>query len=222
VEGTSTPRRLSGDIVRYAAPELLENISAHATTSSDVCSFAMLVLECITEEIPFSNLSRDAVVVHARVSRRESPPRPDGQSTKGQVSDGLWDLMTRCWAYQPDRRPAMEDVHGFFQLQHPISDFVTPRGSSSRGYTIDSMGTNNQVSGNFLRKVRISITRQTRLGDIPFRLSRSPVRRDNCTDLERIHIEGVSFSSPDSAGDVASTRIISWMPVTAIGRQTWS
>ena len=116
MEETTTPRKVSGDVVRYAARELLENISARATTSSDVCSFAMLVLECITEEIPFPNLSRDAAVVHARISKRYNPPRPDGQSTKGYLSDGLWDLMTRCWSYQPDHRPAMGEVHSFFQL----------------------------------------------------------------------------------------------------------
>jgi len=115
VEGSAISRRVSGDVVRYAAPELLENINARSTTSSDTCSFAMLMLECITEEIPFSNLPRDAAVIDARVNRRQYPSRPDGQDPKGRVSDELWSLMTRCWSHNPDHRPAMEEVQSFFQ-----------------------------------------------------------------------------------------------------------
>lgn len=169
MEGTTTPRIVSGDIARYAAPELLENTSTRATTSSDVCSFALLVLECITEEIPFSNLSRNAAVLDARINRRENPPRPDGRNTKRHISDDLWDLMTRSWSNQLDHRPVMEEVHSFFQLHLPILDSTMPRESSSRGYIVDSTGTNFQVSGIFLRRIGFPITRQTHLGDFLLR-----------------------------------------------------
>ena len=111
MEGSAISRKVSGDVVRYAAPELLENVNTSATMSSDVCSFGMLILECITKEIPFSNLSRDAAVIDARVGRRQCPPRPNRR-----VSDGLWDLMMRYWSHEPDHRPTMEGVHGFFRL----------------------------------------------------------------------------------------------------------
>jgi len=74
----------------------------------------MLMLECITEEVPFFNLTRDAAVIHARISKRQNPPRPDGQNPKNRVSDGLWDVMMRCWAIIPEQRPTMEQVHTFF------------------------------------------------------------------------------------------------------------
>jgi len=209
VEEITTHRNVVGDIVRYAAPELLENPRARVTTSSDVCSFAMLVLQCITGEIPFSILSHDVAVFDARVSERLNPPRPDGWSTE-HVSDGLWDLMTRCWSYQPDHRPPMEEVHSFFQLHHPtfVSGFenhradgsVMSRGSGPGEYTVDDTGTNSQVSGIFLRRIGISITGQTRLGYFSLPPSRSKIRRDNLTDLKRIRIEGISFPSPRLRG----------------------
>src|SRR5882757_8666972 len=107
----------SGDAVRYSAPELIECNNASATTHSDTYSFAMLTLECITEEVPFPNLTRDAAVIHARISKRRDPPRPDRQEARKRVSDGLWDLMMRCWSIKPDHRPTMEHVHSFFLHQ---------------------------------------------------------------------------------------------------------
>ena len=77
----------------------------------------MLVLECVTEEVPFSDLSRDAAVIHARISKRRCPPRPDGPDPKNRVSDDLWDLMMRCWAVKHEGRPTMEQVHSFFLRQ---------------------------------------------------------------------------------------------------------
>lgn len=107
----------SRDVVRYSAPELLENNNVHPTVYSDTYSFAMLILECITEETPFANLSSDAAVIHARISKRQYPTRPDGQSGKGTVSDDLWDQMMRCWHTKPNERPTMENVHTFFLYQ---------------------------------------------------------------------------------------------------------
>jgi len=113
-ENTISKTVSSGDVVRFQAPELIENNNGHPTTHSDTYSFAMLILQCITEEVPFFNLTRDAAVIHARISKRQYPPRPDGQDKKNSVSDSLWDLMMRCWSVKPDHRPTMELVHRFF------------------------------------------------------------------------------------------------------------
>ena len=107
----------SGDFVRHSAPELIQDIHLAPTTHSDACSFGMLILECITEEPPFSSLTRDAAVIHARISRKQCPPRPAGQDPKNHVSDGLWELMMRCWAVKPDERPTMGEVYSFFLHQ---------------------------------------------------------------------------------------------------------
>jgi len=116
-ENTISKTMSSGGPVRYLAIELIEGNNVSATTHSDTYSFAMLVLECITEEAPFSHLSRDAAVIHARTTKRQCPFRPDGQGPKNRVSDDLWDLMMRCWSIKPDHRPTMEYVHTFFLHQ---------------------------------------------------------------------------------------------------------
>jgi hypothetical protein len=116
-EGSEETEYESGEDVRYSALELIENYNISATTQSDTYSFAMVILECVTEKVPFSHLSHDAAVIHARISRRQCPPRPDGQDPRNRVSDSLWELMLRCWFDQPDRRPTMEYVHSFFLHQ---------------------------------------------------------------------------------------------------------
>lgn len=125
-ENTISKTLSSAAIVRYAAPELIENNNFSATTHSDTYSFAMLILECITEDVPFSSISRDAAVIHARISKRQCPPRPAGPEEKDRVTDGLWDLMNHCWSVKPEERPTMEQVHRFF-LDLPEDRFYTPR-----------------------------------------------------------------------------------------------
>lgn len=114
-ESTSS-KTVSGEVVRYGAPELIEHKNTRATRSSDVYSFAMLILECITEKPPFYELPRDAAVIHIRISKRESPPRPSGRRQENHVSDDLWRLMKRCWSIKPDDRPTIENIHSFFLL----------------------------------------------------------------------------------------------------------
>ena len=106
----------SRDDVRYIAPELASSINASPTVHSDTYSFALLALECITEEIPFSRITSDAAVVHARFVKAMCPPRPrpDRLVSNYHISDGLWVLMERCWCDRPERRPTMESVHSFF------------------------------------------------------------------------------------------------------------
>jgi hypothetical protein len=106
------------DLVRYTAPEVMENGKIFATAYSDTYSFAMLVLECITEKVPFSNVSEDTEVI--RVSKKECPPRPDGKGGRNRVSDELWGLMKRCWSVEPDSRPTMKQVHSFFLGEWPV------------------------------------------------------------------------------------------------------
>jgi serine/threonine protein kinase len=105
---------MSAGIVRYAAPEIIESANYSATTYSDIYSFALMILECITEKVPFSRINPEAAVVHARITKKQYPPRPDGQHEENRVSDELWDLMKRCWSIKPDERPRMEAVHHFF------------------------------------------------------------------------------------------------------------
>ena len=102
-----------GDAVRYLAPELIKGTNALVMTGSDTFSFGMLMLECITEKAPFSDLTEDSAVFGARIAGVLHPPRPDGLDPKSCVPDLLWELMLRCWFTDCKGRPTMEQVHKF-------------------------------------------------------------------------------------------------------------
>jgi hypothetical protein len=65
------------EMVRCAAPELIEDIDCTPTVSCDTYSFVTLILECVTEDVPFPNITRNAVVLHARTTKGPLPPRPE-------------------------------------------------------------------------------------------------------------------------------------------------
>ena len=56
----------SGGSNRWCAPELMNEISS-PTLTTDVYSFSMTILECLTSERPFAHLKRDALVVIRRL-----------------------------------------------------------------------------------------------------------------------------------------------------------
>lgn len=69
------------------------------------------------------------------------------------------------------------------------------RGSSSKGYTIDSTGTNSSVSaGIFFRRNR-NLDYQGCAGLDDIDVNEPPIRGDNRADLNRIRIEGGHFLS---------------------------
>ncbi|KAF9783715.1 hypothetical protein BJ322DRAFT_1109564 [Thelephora terrestris] len=129
-------------VIRHAAPELIERNGSHITTYSDTYSFALLILECITEVHPFSDIPRDATVIHSRIGKKQSPNRPDG------IPDDVWGLMNRCWDAEPELRPSMDEsltepaLEGRIVVAHdaivalssPRSVFWIPKQVTSLGY----------------------------------------------------------------------------------------
>ena len=110
VNPNRTSTGMSGDVLRYTAIEFFNQGAVHSK-ASDTYSFAMLILECITENPPFSDLSNSLEILRARSGNRQNPPRPDGPNN---IPDDLWDLMERCWKERPEKRPTMKEVLGFF------------------------------------------------------------------------------------------------------------
>lgn len=92
---------------RWGAYELLHT-GGTISTSSDVWSFAMVALEVLSGEQPFSHIQGDAVVQH-EVYLGKFPQRPGHDVTARGLSDDLWALMKRCWK-KPQARPSMTEI----------------------------------------------------------------------------------------------------------------
>ncbi|KAJ7463502.1 kinase-like domain-containing protein, partial [Mycena galericulata] len=101
----------------YMAPELFcvvdgPGMNSHAsstpgtTPSSDVYSFALLVLEILTAEPPKGRPSRP--IVTARILADLRPKRTDYD--KREVSRRTWSVLDRCWSFEPLLRPSISEV----------------------------------------------------------------------------------------------------------------
>ncbi|KAF8747555.1 MAP kinase kinase kinase, partial [Rhizoctonia solani] len=117
--------------IRWAAPELFIDEGIRNNYETDVYALGMVkfsdtydvqlltmkffqtILEALTGTVPYKDKA-DLTVIHTVVFRREHPSRPVGcispQSTEG---DALWNLLGRCWSYDPQLRPRVTEVCHF-------------------------------------------------------------------------------------------------------------
>ena len=119
---------------RWMAPELIQirpQSDEYPTTSftTDVYSFGMSVLECISGKVPYAlhrrvSLNRyldnpgadmrgstqDANVIHEVCVVKNHPPRPSGLYVDRWMTDDLWALLNQCWDWDPEIRPTMTAV----------------------------------------------------------------------------------------------------------------
>ena len=97
-QATATGGQAKGTAA-YMAPELLEaNIF---TQKTDVYAFGLIIWEVLTGEIPWAGLNGMQIGMKL-LAQNARPPVPDG------APDDLVQLMTRCWAREPERRPAFD------------------------------------------------------------------------------------------------------------------
>jgi len=90
------------------------------TKRSDCYALGMVVYEVLSGHIPF-HLDAD-LVVFGRVVEGKRPGRPQGIEG-AWFTDGVWELLERCWARQPDGRPRIGDA---LQSLEEISRSWTP------------------------------------------------------------------------------------------------
>ncbi|QRV98041.1 Ephrin type-A receptor 4 [Ceratobasidium sp. AG-Ba] len=100
---TSSPVTL-----RYTAPEILMGDSTH-TKEGDVYASGMALFEMLTGEVPFANKSNIATVYP--VINGQIPDRKDFLLQNKTIGDQLWDLLTKCWAYDPKARPSATELN---------------------------------------------------------------------------------------------------------------
>ncbi|KAH0581781.1 hypothetical protein H2248_011463 [Termitomyces sp. 'cryptogamus'] len=93
----------------YQAPEALDSRQTDLEPSSDVYAFASIVYAVMTGHSPLdassvqsirNSIQEISLFGHSRV------PKPPVRI----IRDGLWQVLERCWSYNPEARPTMKDV----------------------------------------------------------------------------------------------------------------
>ncbi|KAG8937735.1 hypothetical protein FRC00_001292 [Tulasnella sp. 408] len=91
--------------IRYSAPEILRD-GQYSILSSDVFSFACVALETMTDKCPFWKIPNVVGVIAAVVFKKQTPSPEDHPG----MDEASWELLRRCWNYEPSDRPYMADV----------------------------------------------------------------------------------------------------------------
>ncbi|KAJ8589062.1 kinase-like protein [Rhizopogon salebrosus TDB-379] len=99
---------LKGNL-RWMAPELLaereDGSPERPSKESDVFSFGGIMLQVLTNKIPYFHLSNDAAIIRC-IYTLEKPAR----SRYPAISDKYWHFIEQCWSGEPQERPPTERV----------------------------------------------------------------------------------------------------------------
>ncbi|KAK0460844.1 kinase-like domain-containing protein [Armillaria novae-zelandiae] len=106
--GTSSSSR-KGGTVKWQPPEVLNG--KPNCFSADVYSLACVYFEVFDGSIPWGDLNDGAVIMKVSV-QKEHPPCPKHLAE----TDLWWNIMVRCWAYEPSHRPTLQNIMGCLQV----------------------------------------------------------------------------------------------------------
>ena len=93
------------------SPELLPDrfglMDSRPTKESDCYALGMVIYEVLSGQVPFAGL-KDFIVI-PKVVEGEHPER-SGVGEGLLLTDGLWEMLNRCWTTEPKSRPRVKAV----------------------------------------------------------------------------------------------------------------
>ncbi|KAF9789485.1 kinase-like domain-containing protein [Thelephora terrestris] len=157
----SSSSQLHGGTTRWMSPELIDPgifglKKGHRTKPSDCYAFGMVMYETISGREPFHGTSHLRAMLMALNSER--PSREE------EFADGLWEVMERCWARQPDNRPDIENVLRYLesvsQPREPPSEMPPPvtGGEADKSPVYTEADTDPDIEGVFRHSASVSKT----------------------------------------------------------------
>jgi serine/threonine protein kinase len=98
-----------GGTTRWMSPELLQGEiqDCPLTELSDRYALGMVIYEVLSGHIPFHEYRTFSIAV--KVIRGDRPERPQGVEG-GWFAGGVWEILGRCWAVEPEDRSNAKDV----------------------------------------------------------------------------------------------------------------
>ena len=75
---------------------------------ADVFAFGMVTVEVFTGKVPFYQES-NGLNVGSKILDGYRPERPRDAGGE-ELTDGMWELLCRCWSADPASRPTMKNV----------------------------------------------------------------------------------------------------------------
>ncbi|KAG8958408.1 hypothetical protein FRC03_009176 [Tulasnella sp. 419] len=114
IAGFTTTNANIGGTDRYMSPELLEG--EPRSTATDMWALGCLVLQILSDEIPYQRMTRKHEVLSA-ILRKEAPSK-----TRPEVMNRLiWDYIRKCWSVAPQDRPQVTDLCSLFLRKNAVN-----------------------------------------------------------------------------------------------------
>ena len=88
-------------------PEGFDLKDGRPTEISDCYALGMVIYEVLSGRLPF--FSCRGYVIFAKILNDERPARPRGPEGRS-FTNGVWDVLERCWSRSRGDRPEIEDV----------------------------------------------------------------------------------------------------------------
>ncbi|KAF8598446.1 kinase-like protein [Ceratobasidium sp. AG-I] len=107
----------SGGTYRWMAPELIKGEGVR-NKETDIYALGMTKLQIVTGKLPFCEVPSDISIINKVVLHDERPARPES-SSQDVRSNSFWDLLGRCWVYEPGGRPTADNVKVLISALQP-------------------------------------------------------------------------------------------------------
>ncbi|KAG0694026.1 kinase-like domain-containing protein [Suillus ampliporus] len=103
---------------RWRAPEVIgiERGPERPTFKSDIYSFGGVMFFIFSGDIPWKEKNSPQICV--ALSNKASPARPDN------IINENWNLIQKCWSWDPMNRPGAVEVIGCIALESPLVNFL--------------------------------------------------------------------------------------------------
>ncbi|KAG2116775.1 kinase-like domain-containing protein, partial [Suillus clintonianus] len=103
--------------MRWMAPELLtsereDGSPTRPNKQSDIFSFGGIMLQVLTDKIPYYYLPNDAAIVLC-IARSQKPSRPRYPA----LVEKYWQFIEECWSTDPLDRPSTEGADGVIRTE---------------------------------------------------------------------------------------------------------
>ncbi|KAF8608127.1 kinase-like protein [Ceratobasidium sp. AG-I] len=102
-----------GGTMRWMAPELFKE-HAKRTPQTDIYALGMTLLEIFTGKEPFHEVSGHLIPILV-TQERKVPMRPNYLLTSSEQNNIFWEILTKCWAFEPDKRAEAAELESLIK-----------------------------------------------------------------------------------------------------------
>ena len=129
--------RLEGGTIQWMSPELLHPDESGLkgslpTKASDCYALGMVIYEVLSGQAPFAQYKGIALIL--KIMGGELPGRPQG----AWFTDGLWEMLERCWNHQPRDRPGLKALLQYLEGTTRTSRSLPPCITANEDTTTDT------------------------------------------------------------------------------------